>query len=164
MRHSHVSPQSLDSSTVPGGAAGAASSSTDTLAAHELDEEVNLKDAIIDKPIVGVEPVVVPEEPAAIEAKPLRSPMPMTLAEKEKHDLTHQPPHPGCSICAGARTPNVGHRASHEHLRTIPLLVGDDCFLRRADESVLATCLVMRLYPYKVFLAAIIPRKRAMIT
>ena len=31
--------------------------------------------------------------------------------------------------------------------------------MRRADESYLATCLVMRLYPFKIFLACICPRK-----
>ena len=44
-------------------------------------------------------------------------------------------------------------------MRTIPLLVGDYCFLRRRDESYLATCLVLRLYPYKLFLGLVAPHK-----
>ena len=39
------------------------------------------------------------------------------------------------------------------------MLVGDYCFLKRIDESVLLTCLVMRLYPYGFFLATGVPRK-----
>ena len=114
----------------------------------------------MDSPLVGVEQAIVQEEELeALPAKPMRTPPQMTAAEKEKHDVTHMPPHPGCPICASSRTPNLQHAASHEHLRTIPLQVGDCCFLRRIDETILATCLVMRLYPYKIFLSCIVPKK-----
>ena len=51
------------------------------------------------------------------------------------------------------------HVMSHESERVIPLLVGDECFLRSIDETVLQTCLVMRLYPYKCFMACAVPKK-----
>ena len=73
----------------------------------------------------------------------LPSPKPMTAEQKAKHDLTHMPPDPGCHICKSTRTPNLGHRATNEDQRTIPLLVGDDCFLNAFTEKILATSLVV---------------------
>ena len=61
------------------------------------EEEVNLKEALVDQPLVGVEQLL-PDEKHGPTARPMRSPKPMTLEEKEAHDLTHQPPHPGCQI------------------------------------------------------------------
>ena len=69
------------------------------------EEDVNFKEAIMDTPIVGVEQ----GEIQGPTARPIKSPKPMTQAEKEVHDLTHQPPHSGCSICASNRTPNLQH-------------------------------------------------------
>ena len=89
---------------------------------------------------------------------PVRSPTAMTAAQKAIHDLTHMPPDQGCSICRSTRAPNLGHSATREHERTSPLLVGDDCFLKSFTETVLATCLVLRLYPYRIFLACIVPK------
>ena len=51
------------------------------------------------------------------------------------------------------------HLASHEHLRVVPLLVADYCFMRVMDEKCLQPILVMRLYPYKLFCATAVPRK-----
>ena len=75
----------------------------------------------------------------------LRSPPAMTASQKAKHDLTHLPPHLGCSICRSTRPPDLAHTATHEEQRTIPLLVGDYCFLKTFTEKILATCLVLRL-------------------
>ena len=82
----------------------------------------------------------------------LRSPKSMTAAEKAKHDVTHLPPHEGCAICRPTRSPNLWQTATNEALKTIPLLVGDDCFLKTYAEKYLAACLVLRVYPYKTFL------------
>ena len=115
---------------------------------------------MVDAPHVGVELLQHEEDgPSAIPPKPVPSPPSMSAVEKAKHDLTHQPPHPGCAICRSTRSPNMQHPQSHEHMRTIPLLVGDYCFLRDAADAYLATCLVLRLYPYRLFLAFIVPRK-----
>ena len=146
-----VSPPTHSSDNSSGGAAA-----PDNAEAHrDADEVVDYDVAMMDQPLVGVEQA----QPDGPEARPIRSPKPMTPAEKAVHDLTHQPPDPSCPICASSRTPNLQHASSHEHLRTIPLLVGDYCFLRRRDESYLATCLVLRLYPYKIFMACIAPHK-----
>ena len=124
----------------------------------EGEEEVNLKEALFSDPIVGVERVTLTEHGAgAIEARPLPTPPTMTAAEKAKHDLTHLPFHPGCPICASTRRPNSMHMQAHEHLRVVPLLVADYCFMKFADEQCLQPILVMRLYPYKLYFATAIP-------
>ena len=41
----------------------------------------------------------------------------------------------------------------------IPLLVGDYFFLKSTGDTVLQTCLAMRLYPYKLFLTCAVPHK-----
>ena len=98
----------------------------DNKASTDADEAVDLKHALMNDPIVGVEQVILDEHgPGGREAVPLRSPSSMTAAQRAKHNLTHQPPDPACPFCAQNRTPNVGHFKSHEHERVIPLLVGD---------------------------------------
>ena len=87
-------------------------------------EEIIYEDAYMHDPIVGVE-TDGHDSSAHIQPRPLASPPEMTQAEKEKHDLTHTPPHPGCAICRSTRSPNLPHAMSHESSRTIPLLVGD---------------------------------------
>ena len=82
-----------------------------------------------------------------------------TSRKNERHDLTHQPPHPGCGICRSSRTHNVQHKASHENPRSIPLIVADDCFLRRSEHKTLLTCLITKLCPYQRVMACGVPRK-----
>ena len=119
------------------------------------EEEVDLRQVQHKDVIEGV------EQRAGPIALPLPTPPSMTPAEREHHNLTHQPPHRGCPICAANRTPNIKHGPSHEHERLIPLLVGDYCFLRSIQDRPLVPCLVMRLYPYKIFFATAVPRKGA---
>ena len=69
------------------------------------------------------------------------------------------PPGEGCQLCKSTRAPNLKHAQSHEHLRTIPLLVGDYCFLKSIADDDLRTCLVMKLYPYQITFASGVPRK-----
>ena len=130
--------------TTPGGGDGASAPGT------TADETVNF-----DHVLHGQEKTQTQShEPVA-----LPSPKPMTAEQKAKHDLTHMPPDPGCHICKSTRTPNLGHRATNEAQRTIPLLVGDYCFLKTFTEKILATCLVMRLYHYRIFFSTIVPKK-----
>ena len=116
------------------------------------EEIVDLKQALFDEQIVGVELVVADENgPGAIAPRAVTSPPQMTPAERAKHNLTHLPYHPGCPVCAATRRPNDSHFVSHEHLRVVPILVADYCFMKFADEQCLQPVLVMRLYPYKLF-------------
>ena len=95
---------------------------------EEEIEEVTMKQTVADDPLIGDEGVLHDDNgPGAREARPLPSPPTATPAQKAKHDLTHQPPHPGCGICRSTRSPNLGHPASQEHLRMVPLLVGNYC-------------------------------------
>ena len=90
------------------------------------DEVVDFKQAMMDAPYVGVELLQHEEDgPCAIPAKPVPSPPTMSTTEKAKHDLTHQPPHPRCTICRPSRSPNMQRPQSPDHMRTIPLRVGN---------------------------------------
>ena len=124
-----------------------------TVATGMVEEpEVDVKQAVLGYPIVGHGVVLLDENgPGARPATPLTSPKPMTPAEKEIHDLTHLPFHPACPYCVMARRPNTQHRRSHEGDRTVPLLVADYGYVRDSEDVVLATVLVIRLYPYRMF-------------
>ena len=92
----------------------------------EDHEPVDMKHALLQDPIVGVERVVLDENgPGAIEPKPLASPSNMTPAQREKHNLAHLQYHPGCTICVAIRRANTAHARSHEQLRVIPRVVAD---------------------------------------
>ena len=94
----------------PWDAAPPASPGAQPAQAPDEDEEVDFKYAMVRDPIVGVEITISDENgPGAREPIPLKSPDSMTPAQREKHNLTHLPPHPGCPFCAQNRTPNVGH-------------------------------------------------------
>ena len=122
--------------------------------AQEEDEE------IVDTHKVAIKDVIDGvEKPQGPLARPMPTPPSMTTAEQP--NLTHQPPHRGCPICAANRTPNIFHGPTHEHERTIPLLVGDYCFMRSILDKPLMPVLVMRLYPYRICLACAVPHKGA---
>ena len=128
----------------------------------EDDEEVDPKSAVLGEPIVGVERVVYDEDtgPGAIPARPLPIPTSMTDAQRAIHDLTHLPYDPGCEICASNRRPNTQHRTlRHDDQRTIPLMVGDYCFPKHAEDTETLTVLVVRVYPYKLMMCCVVPGK-----
>ena len=117
---------------------------------HKEEEEVDMKLALLDEPIVGVEQVIHDAHgPGALKPRALPSPKPMTAAQKAIRDLSHLPHDPACPICAAGRGLNLPHQVSNEHLRIIPLLVADYCFIKFAGDSSLQTVLVMRLHPYR---------------
>ena len=127
---------------------------------EEEEEEVDMKLALLDEPIVGVEQVLHDANgPGALKPRALPSPKPMTAIQKAIHDLSHLPHDPACPICAAGRGLNLPHQVSNEHLRIIPLLVADYCFITFAGDSSLQTVLVMRLYPYRLLFACCTPRK-----
>ena len=116
--------------------------------------------AALDDPIVGVEQVVLDANgPGARQPRPLPSPKPMTHAQKVIHDLSHLPHDPVCPICAAGRGVNLPHPISHEHMRVIPLLVADYCFIRFAGDASLQTVLVLWLYPCKLMCGCCVKRK-----
>ena len=115
------------SSTSEGGAASSQDSAAQ-IAEHEDNDEIDFRDVLKgdEHTITGTGYTLHDGTHAgAIPPRSLRSPTAMTPAEKAIHDLTHMPPHEGCDICKSTRAPNAPHKDSHEHLRAIPLLVGD---------------------------------------
>ena len=131
----------------------------DGVGIHEEEEEVDLRLAMSSDQIVGAETVLDDRGPGAITPRPLPTPSTMTPAQLAIHNLTHLPYHPGCPICAATRRPNSPHLTTHENRRVVPLLVADYCFMRFADEHEQQPILVMRVYPYKLFLATAVPKK-----
>ena len=133
-----------------GGSQGSGTVAPDTVEEEPL---VDTKHAVMNEPIVGQGLILSDEHgDGALAATPLKSPKPMTPAEKAVHDLTHLPYHPACPHCVMARRANVQHRKSHEGDRTIPLLVADYGYVRNYEDEILATVLVVRLYPYNLSL------------
>ena len=112
-------------------------------------------------PIVGMERVTWRADTGAgaLAPKPLPSPTPMTKAQREKHNITHLPYEPSCDLCVSTRRPNTHHRKSHLEERRIPLIVGDYCFPKDNRDSEGCTVLVLKVYPYKLFFACIVPEK-----
>ena len=123
---------------------------------EEEEEEINPQHVSTGDQIIGVEHAQ-KDLSQGRPAVPVPSPPTMTPLQRAIHNLTHQPPHPGCAICRANRSPNMKHGPSHEHERTIPLLVGDYCFLRSIADEHLLTCLVLRLYPYRIFVGCGVP-------
>ena len=153
---SPVRPRADPSSSSKDGASQPSEEVRDRETAQQEEEEANLEHAISTKDVIpGAEQQ---ESPLAT---PLPTPPTMTAAERAQHNLHHLPPHRGCPICAANRTPNTAHFQSHEHERTIPLLVGDYCFLRSIIDKPLITCLVMRLYPYRICFRYSCPTQRS---
>ena len=116
---------------------------------------------MLGEPIIGVERVVYDDEtgPGAIPARPLPTPKSMSVAQRAIHDLTHLPYDPGCEICVSSRRPNTHHRSLHGGERSVPLVVGDYCFPKHSEESTTLTVLVVRVYPYKIFMCCVVPAK-----
>ena len=116
---------------------------------------------MLGEPIIGVERVVYDDEtgPGALPARALVSPKAMTSIQRAIHDLTHLPYHPGCEICVSTRRPNTHHRLLKKSERDIPLLVGDYCFPKHSSDADPMTVLVIRVYPYKLFLCCVVKTK-----
>ena len=125
------------------------------------EEELDPKSVVVDDPIVGEELVTLDEHgPGAIQPKAIPAPREMTALEREKHFASgHLPYDPRCEICVSCKRPNVPHHASHESQRTIPLLVGDYGFIKDGADDANVTVLVLKLYPFKLLFAALVPSK-----
>ena len=60
-----------------------------------------------------------------------------------------------------SRRPNAPHRSKGPFARDIPLLVGDYCFVRDSNDTVLQTILVCRMYPQQLLCAIPVSSKGA---
>ena len=125
------------------------------------DEVVDNTKALINDPIVGVDRVVLDDKtgPGALDARPLPSPKGMTPARRAIHDITHLPYDPSCEVCVSCRRPNTHHTSVSNAERAVPLMVGDYCFPKHSDDAEPLTVLVIRIYPYKLFLCCVVSSK-----
>ena len=125
------------------------------------DEVVDNTKALINDPIVGVDRVVLDDKtgPGALDARPLPSPKGMTPARRAIHDITHLPYDPSCEVCVACRRPNTHHTSLPNAERAVPLMVGDYCFPKHSDDAEPLTVLVIRIYPYKLFMCCVVSSK-----
>ena len=125
------------------------------------EEELDPKSVVVDDPIVGEGFVTLDEHgPGAIQPKVIPAPKEMTAAEREKHFASgHMPYDPKCEICLASKRPNVPHLHGNESERTIPLLVGDYGFVKDGSDDDNVTTLVLKLYPFKLIFACLVPSK-----
>ena len=132
------------------------------LSADIEDEAVDKSKAMINDPIVGMDRVVLDDKtgPGALDARPLPSPKGMTPAKRAIHDLTHLPYDPSCEVCVSCRRPNTHHTSmSKSAERSVPLMVGDYCFPKHSADVEPLTVLVIRIYPYKLFMCCVVSSK-----
>ena len=108
------------------------------------EEDVDLKPALFQDPIVGHGPVLFDENGCgALDHKPLSTHPSMTPLQRAMHNLTHLPFHPGCPMCVATRRSNTQHRRSHDNERTVPLLAADYCVIKTTGDVLLQTVAVL---------------------
>ena len=83
----------------------------------------------------------------AIVAKAYPAPKFPSAEEVEAHNLTHLPYRSWCKWCVMSRRPNAPHRSGGRKERSLPLLVGDYCFLRDARDESLMPVFIGRMCP-----------------
>ena len=111
----------------------------------------DMRDAVMDDKIIGVEVTTTDEHgPGALVPRELPKPHRMLPSKEAKHWLTHLPYDPACELCVQCRRPNSHHRGSTKDERTIPLLVGDYCFVKDSSDGEQVTGLVLKLYPFNI--------------
>ena len=133
----------------------------DQLGVVDEDELVDESKALVKEPIVGVDKVVSDEATGsgALPARPLPSPKGMTMKQREIHDLTHLPYDSSCEICVSCRRPNTQHRTVSKSERSVPLLVADYAFPKHSEDVEPMTVLVVRIFPYKMFMCCAVSAK-----
>ena len=125
------------------------------------EEEMDPRSVTVDDLIVGDGAVTLDEHgPGALQPKSVPGPKEMSKLEKERHFASgHLPYDPRCEICVSCKRSNLPHLHSHESERTIPLLVGDYGFAKDSVDDETATILVLKLFPFKIIFACVVPSK-----
>ena len=119
-----------------------------------------MQDAVLDEKRVGKDNVTLDEHgPGAIQPKALSSPRRMLPSQEALHWLTHLPYDPACEICVQCERPNSHHRGINSDKRQIHLLVGDYGFVKDSKDGSQLTLLIMKLYPYKIYVACAVKQK-----
>ena len=130
---------------------------------EQVDEEEVVdtrKVAVLGEPIVGVDAVTFDERgQGALQAEGLPSPKEPTQAARDKHNPTHLPFELVCPICVACRRPYNHQRLLCDRTRALPLLIGAYGFIRNSGDDTLICVLAMKLYPYGVLFACVVPKK-----
>ena len=120
----------------------------------------SMKDAVMDDNIIGVEVTTTNEHgPGAMEPRVLPTPHRMLPSKEAKHWLAHLPYDPACELCVQCKRHNSHHRESTKDERTIPLLVGDYCFVKDSSDGEQVTGLVLKLYPFNILFGCVVQSK-----
>ena len=107
------------------------------------------------EPIVGRDASVPPPPVPSGAPRPLRSPKVPTIAERERHSLTHLPYQSWCPYCVAGKRPNSPHRRLKASLE-IPMLSGDYGYF---GEAQLLCFLVITVRPFGVYWACVVDKK-----
>ena len=128
---------------------------------HEGKLEIMTRgEAVFGGPIVGAALFSADEHgPLSHRRNTVGIPRQMTPAERAKPNLAHVRYHPGCPVRASIRRPDTPHVAQHEHLRVVPMLVANNCFMKSCDEAGVQPISVMRLYTCKRYSPTGIPTR-----
>ena len=98
-----------------------------------------------------------------VEARRIRtseSPKLPTLKEIESHNMGHLVYRSWCPFCVAGRKPNAQHRRQWDQ-RSIPLMVGDFCYIRSSQDESSTTVFVGKVVPQNVTFAMAIDVKGA---
>ena len=138
------------------------SSKIDGNALADLEEEELDPNSVTVNDLISGEGMVTLDEngPGALQPKQIPGPKEMSKLERERHFAAgHLPYDPRCEVCTSCKKPNAPHLKGHEAERTIPLLVGDYGFVKDAADDENITVLILKLYPYKLIFACVVPSK-----
>ena len=111
----------------------------------------NISDGIMCGPCDGSGPLA--QKPML-----LRGPGNPSQADMDLHNLTHLPYMSWCPHCVATRRPNITHVSSKQE-STIPQLATDYCYLRDSVDKDVVTCLVTRVFPWKMTFAVVVDVK-----
>ena len=116
-----------------------------------FDSGANLSDGMICGPC---------DDSGPLAQKPmlLRGPCDPTQQQMDLYNLTHLPYMSWCPHCVATRRPNIVHVSSKQE-STIPQLATDYCYVRDSVDQDTVTCLVARVFPWKMTFAVTVDVK-----
>ena len=90
-------------------------------------------------------------------------PMEPTKAQREAHELSHQPPENWCEFCVRARCVESPHQAAHPEERSgdVPVVGMDLCFMGQKGHAALMPTLVVKEDKYDEVFAHGLESKQA---
>ena len=127
----------------------------------DMEEHIATEDPYqVDAP-VPPPPIAHPAPRPVERVKALPKPTAPTIAQRERHELTHLPFMDWCRHCVMARSQAAPHRRSKKHStnREVPVVSADFCFMGQAEQEGTHPIVVVRDHNTRVTLALNAPRK-----